>query len=112
MIVLTTPANEQSVYWVTIGFLDEDNNAMAPDVATWTLTDLEGNIINSKEDEPITTPDTEETLEFSGDDLAVDGNDIVQRLITLEGTYTSVNYGASKPFKFQIQFPIEPTIIV
>ena len=112
MIVLTTPANEQSVYWVTVGFLDEDNNAMAPDVATWTLTDLMVNLINAREDVVITTPETSEVLELSGDDLAVDGNDIVQRLVTLEGTYTSVNYGASKPFKIQIQFPIEPTIIV
>lgn len=112
MIVLTTPANEQSVYWVTIGFLDEDNNDMAPDVATWTLTDLAGNLINSREDVSIDTPTTEETVEVSGNDLAVDGNDIVQRLITLEGTYTSVNFGANKQFKFQIKFPIEPIVIV
>jgi len=112
MIVLTTMANEQSVYWVTTGFLDEDNNAMAPDVATWTLTDLKGNLINSREDVSIVTPETSETIELSGDDLVVDGNDIVQRILTLEGTYTSVNYGASKPFKFQIKFPIEPIVIV
>lgn len=112
MIVLTTAANEQSVYWITVGFLDEDNNAMAPDVATWTLTDLEGHIINTREDVSITTPETSEVIELSGNDLAVDGNDIVERLVTLEGTYTSVNYGASKPFKIQIKFPIEPIIIV
>jgi len=79
MIVLTTVANEKSVYWVTVGFLDEDNAAMAPDVCTWTLTDMEGNIINAREDVAINTPETSETLEFSGDDLAVDGNDIVSR---------------------------------
>jgi len=112
MIVLTTMANEQGVYWITTAFLDEDNNAMAPDVATWTLTDLKGNLINSREDVSIVTPEASETIELSGDDLAVDGNDIVQRILTLEGTYTSVNYGASKPFKFQIKFPIEPIVIV
>lgn len=112
MIVLTTPANEGSVYWVIVGFLDEDNNAMAPDVATWTLTDLMGNLINDREDVVISTPETEEPVELSGDDLAVDGNDVVQRIITLEGTYTSIVYGADKPFSIQIQFPIEPTIIV
>jgi len=112
MIVLTTPAVEQSVFWVTVDFLDEDSNAMAPDVATWTLTDLKGNIINSRTDVAIDTPDVEETIELSGNDLAVDGNDIVQRLITVEGTYTSVNHGAGKPFKFEIQFPVEPVIIV
>lgn len=112
MIVLTTAANEQSVYWITVGFLDEDNNAMAPDVATWTLTDLKGNIINAREDVSIVTPETSEVLELSGNDLKVDGNDIVERLVTIEGTYTSVNYGASKPFKIQIKFPIEPIIIV
>jgi hypothetical protein len=112
MIVLTTPANEQSVYWVTIEFWDEADNAMAPDVAAWTLSDLMGNLINAREDISITDPGIEETVELSGDDLAVDGNDIVQRIITLEGTYTSVTYGADKPFKFQIKFPIEPVIIV
>lgn len=112
MQVLTAAANEQSVYWVTVAFYDEDDNAMAPDEATWTLTDLEGNVINSREDVEISEPSTSETIELSGDDLAVEGNDIVQRLLTIEGTYTSVNYGASKPFKFQIKFPIEPVIIV
>ena len=112
MIVLTTPAVEQSVFWITTAFLDEDSNAMAPDVATWTLTDMEGNIINAREDVSITTPETSETIELSGNDLVVDGNDIVQRLVTVEGTYTSVNYGAGKPFKFEIQFPVEPVIIV
>lgn len=112
MIVLSEPAVEQSVFWITVDFLDEDNNAMAPDVATWTLTDMQGNLINSREDVSITDPETEEVIELSGDDLVVDGNDIVQRLLTVEGTYTSVNYGASKPFKIQIQFPVEPVIIV
>lgn len=112
MIVLTTPAVEQSVFWITVAFLDEDSNAMAPDVATWTLTDVEGNIINAREDVSITTPETSETVELSGDDLAVDGNDIIQRLLTIEGTYTSDTYGATKPFKIQIQFPVEPVIIV
>ena len=112
MIVLTEPAVEQSVYWITVGFLDEDSNAMAPDVATWTLTDLKGNLINARQDVSIDTPSTEEVVELSGDDLVVDGNDIVQRMLTIEGTYTSVNYGAGKPFKIQIQFPVEPVIIV
>ena len=112
MIVLTTPANEQGVYWVTVAYLDEDNNAMAPDAATWTLTDMEGNVINSREDEEIAVPTTEDTIELSGSDLAVDGNDIVQRLLTIEGTYTSDTFGASKPFKIQIKFPIEPVVIV
>ncbi len=112
MIVLTTVANEKSTYWITIGFLDEDNGAMAPDVATWTLTDMEGNVLNAREDVAISTPETEEILELSGDDLAVDGNDIVNRLVTLEGTYTSDTHGADKPFTLQIQFPVEPAIIV
>lgn len=112
MHVLTTPANEQGVYWITVGYLDEDNNAMAPDTATWTLTDLEGSVINTREDEEIETPTTEDTIELSGLDLAVDGNDIVQRLVTIEGTYTSETFGASKPFKIQIKFPIEPVVIV
>jgi hypothetical protein len=112
MIVLTEVANEKSSYWVIVNFLDEDNGAMAPDVCTWTLTDMEGNVINVREDVAIVTPELSETLEFSGNDLAVDGNDIVNRLITLEGTYTSDVHGADKPFIIQIQFPVEPAIVV
>lgn len=112
MIVLTTTADEQSVYWITVNFWDEDDNAVAPDTATWTLSDLKGNLINSREDVAIDTPESSETLELSGNDLAVNGNDIIQRIVTLEGTYTSVNHGANKPFKFQIRFPIEPVIVV
>ena len=82
MIVLATVANEKSVYWITINFLDEDNNAMTPDVATWTLTDLKGNIFNSREDVSIVAPGSEETIELSGNDLVVDGNDIIQRIFT------------------------------
>lgn len=112
MIVLTDVANEKSTYWVDVDFLDEYNAAMAPDVCTWTLTDMQGNVINAREDVSIVTPETSETLEFVGNDLAVDGNDIVNRLVSLEGTYTSDTHGADKPFLIQIQFPVEPAIIV
>jgi hypothetical protein len=112
MITLTTPAIEKSVYWITVNYVDEQNNAIAPDVATWTLTDLEGNVINSREDVAIAAPVSSETIELSGNDLAVDGNDMVQRILTIEGTYTSAVYGAGKPLKIQIKFPIEPVIIV
>jgi len=112
MIVLSTVANEQSSYWVTINFLDDDGTNMSTTTLTWTLTDLEGNIINSREDVNVAGPSYQETIELSGADLAVDGNDIVQRIMTLEGTYTSNTYGTGKAFKFQIKFPIEPVIIV
>ena len=56
MIVLNTPAVEQGVYWITTNFLDEDNNAMAPDTATWTLSDMQGNVINAQQDIEIEYP--------------------------------------------------------
>jgi len=114
MIVLSTVANEQSVYWITVNLWDDDGTAMDNNdlVLTWTLTDLSGNLINSREDVSVSSPTDEETIELSGADLAVDGNDIVQRIMTLEGTYDSKANGDDKPFKFQIKFPIQPVVIV
>lgn len=112
MNVLTTVANEQSSYWIIIDFFDDDGTNMSTTTLSWTLTDLEGNIINSREDVNVAGPSYQETIELSGNDLAVDGNDIIQRIMTLEGTYESNTYGSDKPFKFQIKFPVEPVIIV
>jgi len=110
--VIKETATEQSSFKVTMTFYDESGNAVAPDVMAWTLTDLDGSVVNSREDVAIADPSSSESILLEGDDLAVDGNDPVKRIITFQGTYTSAIWGAGKKLKDQSTFTIIPIKII
>jgi hypothetical protein len=102
--VLSTKAIDKSTYVVTATFTDEDDNAVAPQTLTWTLTDESGTVINSREDVDVSSPGTSEDFVLSGDDLAVaDGS---TRLLTIEATYNS-DAGSDLPIRDQVRFTIE-----
>lgn len=105
-------AIEQSSFKVTATFYDESGNAVAPDTMTWTLTDEGGSIVNSRLDVVIAAPQSTENILLSGDDLAVDGNDPVKRIVTFEGTYTSAEFGAGLPLIDESVFTIKPITII
>ena len=110
--VMKETATEGSSFKVTATFYDESGNAVAPDTLTWTLTDEDGSIINGRDAVVITTPSSTENILLEGDDLAVDGNDPVQRIVTFVGTYTSAEFGASKPLVDQSTFTVMPIRII
>lgn len=62
--------NEKSSMCISITFYDEDGNEVTPDTATWTLTDRDGNVINSRLDVAI-TPATTVEISVTGDDLQI-----------------------------------------
>ncbi len=65
---LTTNAVEKSTYIVTAAFTDEDGDAVTPNAGlVWTLTDMNGVVINSREDVSI-SPDTSVDIVLSGND--------------------------------------------
>ena len=105
-------ATEKGSFKITFVFKDESGNSVAPDVMAWTLTDLDGSVMNSKTNVSISSPSSEESILLQGDDLAIDGNDPVQRLITAQGTYTSAELGAGLPLIDQSEFTIIPVKIV
>ena len=105
-------AIEQSSFKVTATFYDESGNAVAPDTMTWTLTDEDGSVMNSREDEVIAAPSSTESILLQGDDLAVNGNDPVERIVTFEGTYTSADFGAGLPLVDDSVFTIIPITIL
>jgi len=105
-------ATEQSSFKVTADFYDESGNDVAPATMTWTLTDEDGSVVNSREDVNIASPSSSESILLSGDDLAVDGNDPVKRIVTFEGTYDSVEFGAGLPLIDQSTFTIMPIKII
>lgn len=96
---LTTNAIEEATYAVTIGFLDDDESAVVPSAAVWTLTDDRGVVVNGRSAVPIGSLGTTATIVLSGDDLALGAAyNGVRRHVLVEYTYTS-SLGAGLPGK-------------
>ena len=102
-------ANEKSTLGITIDFTDDDDAAVAPTSATWTLTDNSGNVINGKEDVVITAPTSSEIITLSGDDLQIltveTSLETIGRRFLIEAIYTS-SLGAGLPLKDSCFFVI------
>ena len=101
---LTTDAIEEGTYVITAAFTDEDGDAVTPNAGlVWSLTDGQGNVINSRENVAI-TPATSVTIVLTGDDLAI-GTNKTHRVLLVEGTYDST-LGSNLPLKDQATFDI------
>ena len=124
--ILDTNASEEGTYAIDeIQFLDSQDTpaAVTPEAGsvTWCLTNKNGDIINSREDVPITSASSM-TIVLSGDDLAVSGNadkydtrdgviiKLYERHVTVQGlvdtvigTETLDNTPVTKEFIFYIE---------
>ncbi len=108
---LTTHAVEKSTYVITVALTDEDGAALTPDSLTWTLTDDQGNVINSRTAVSIAVPAASNDIVLSGADLAVDVAKGTKRKLTLEGVYDS-DYGNDLPLKEEVEFEIDDLIAI
>jgi hypothetical protein len=109
---LTINAIEKSTFVINVAFTDEDSSAVTPTAATWTLTDCDGSIINSREDVTIASLDTNVDVVLSANDLALQsGSDNGKRVFLVEGTYDST-LGAGLPFKDQAEFFVADLVAV
>lgn len=108
MIRLNTIATENSTFPVRLTFTDEDGAALVPSAVTWTLTDLAGLVINSRED-VAATPGATVTIVLSGADLEVGSAVQVERMLTVEATYSS-SLGAGLPLVEEIRFYLQGTV--
>jgi len=106
-LILTGRAIEKSSVGVKIVVVDENGDDLIPTAATWTLTDLEGTVINLKEDVAISPLASEMTVLLSGDDLALTDqtNKFEMRLFTFEGTYDPGDASAAS-IKESGEFPV------
>jgi len=110
-IVMDDEAIEESTFVIAVSFLDENGNAVAPNNGLkWHLTDLFGNIVNSREDVAI-TPATTVTILLMGDDLALPNRSDPLRVVTVEGTYNS-SLGNDLPLKDEARFRIRNLVKV
>jgi len=101
-------AVEKSTYVVTMNFKDENDDAVVPTAATWTLSDGNGATINGRLDVVLSGLAAEMSVALSGDDLAIaagfSGN-AEKRIFTVEATYNS-DLGVGLPLRDQLEFPV------
>lgn len=97
-------AIEESTYIISFTFKDESENLVIPNLVTWTLSDIDGNIINSREDVSI-TPATTVNVVLTGDDLSIGSNGI-KRIVDLYATYDSM-YGSDLKLRSSASFYIK-----
>lgn len=104
---LTTDAPEKGTFPVDLAFTDENGDAVSPDTLTWTLTDMDGTVINSREDVAVSSPSSSETITLSGDDLALSSEDseYEERMLIIKGTYTS-DLGSGLPLRGGVIFSV------
>lgn len=98
-------ANEQSTYAITISFTDETGAAVVPSSATWTLTDTQGQVVNSRSAVAISALAASKTIVLSANDLSLAGYFGRDRVLTIEAVYTS-SLGAGLPLKSEVRFTI------
>jgi hypothetical protein len=111
---LSTHFVEKSSGSIIIRFRDRDNQPVAPVSATWTLTDNDGDVINSREDVAISSPATQEEILISGDDLAISAGfsgTAEKRIFTVEAIYNS-DLGNDLPLKEQAVFYVDALVAV
>ncbi|NIQ10418.1 MAG: hypothetical protein GWO23_12500 [Gammaproteobacteria bacterium] len=112
--ILTTPmAIEKGTFAIVATITDEDGAALVPNTLTWTLTDEDGTVINSRSAVVVNSPASVNNIVLSGADLAlsVATNRSELRVLTLEGTYDS-SYGVDLPLKDAIKFYVYNIIAV
>jgi len=106
---LTTEATEESTYAITASFTDENGNAVIPnaDTVTWTLTDTEGTVINSREKEAVASASSIEIV-LTGDDLSIQSGETsktVKRRFLIEARFDS-DLGSDLYLKDECEFAI------
>ena len=106
-IVLTeVSAEEGSSFLFDISFTDENGDTVAPLQAAWTLSDMQGNVINKREQVEILNPTGNDTVVLSGNDLQLSYNADERRIFTVEALYDSTELGYSIPIRNWIQFTV------
>ncbi len=88
-------------------FEDEDEVLVIPTAMAWTLSDVNGVVINSRSAVAIDPLVSSGSIVLKGDDLAIpSGADVSERIVTFVGTYNS-SLGTGLSLTDQVLFPID-----
>lgn len=107
-IVIEEPrATEEGTYILDFEFEDEDEVLVVPTAMAWTLTDVNGIVINNRTSVAINPLVSSGSIVLKGDDLAIpSGADESERIVTFVGTYNS-SLGTGLPLTDHVKFPID-----
>ncbi len=101
-------ADEESTMKVKFTFLDADGDGDIPATLAWTLSTLDGTVVNSRTSVNVAVPAAETTITLSGDDLGIlsapadfDPNYVEWRILTIVGTDSG-----SSPITKSAQFAV------
>lgn len=114
MIILSGKATEKSSIGIKFTFTKEDGTYPTIETMSWTLTDMDGTIINSREDVSVTSPTAEQTIVLSGDDLALSDqtNSYEWRVLTIEATYDPEDGGDNLPIRESARFIVSNLVAI
>lgn len=107
-IITNVRATEEGTIILDYEFKDEDDVLVVPTAMAWTLTDVNGVVINSRSSVAIDPLVDSGSLVLKGDDLAIpSGADESERVVSFVGTYTSGTFGAGIPLTDKVLFTID-----
>jgi len=101
-------AVENSSYLIRLDAFDELGQEVIPKSGVWSLTDLDGTVINERDQVVISPLAATMYVLLTGDDLALSAGftgTSEKRAFLFEGSYDS-QYGADNPLKDQLVFPV------
>jgi len=101
-------AVENSSYLIRLDCVDELGQDVTPKTGTWTLTDLNGAVINNRDQVVISSLASTMYILLTGDDLALSADfsgTSERRVFLFQGTYDSI-HGANNNLKDQLVFPV------
>jgi len=103
-----TEAVEESTIVITAAFTDEEGDAVIPTEATWTLTNDDGDVVDTRERIAI-TPASSVNVVLKGDNLQIlseeSGDRFATRRFLIEALYSS-SLGTGLPLKDSCTFPV------
>lgn len=103
---IETHAREEGTFVIAATFTDEDGAGVIVDTLNWTLSDMDGNVLNGRSAVSITPSATTESIVLQGTDLSIIAGQTRERMITLQWTYSST-YGTNLPQNEQATFLID-----
>lgn len=111
--LLTVKAAERSTYIVSAAFTDDEGVEVTPDSITWTLTDDDGSVINSRLNVAVAMTASSIDIVLSGSDLALQLNESgdVIRVLKISAVYTS-DAGSNLPLIDDARFILQDIVAV
>ena len=102
-------AREKSTIAIVIDFEDEEGSAVIPSEAKWTLTNDDGDVVDTRDEIEISSPAASETVVLKGDNLQILPGEVNDRFATrrflVEAKYSS-SLGSGLPLNESCTFSI------